>query len=126
MILAIKGGITGLDAFGHCDTFGRFLDEFVKGYALDSLDCFSKTAYDEGTPQGARRCISSVMRCSIDKSSSIGLGEDIRFESEKTNGAALVHDNTVLHLSAFRKNRDSRSPGTGYQRFSRRRRSRMD
>jgi hypothetical protein len=34
----------------------------------------------------------------------LGLGEDLRIESEDTLGAALIHEGQVVHLSAFTRN----------------------
>ncbi|MBW2108205.1 MAG: hypothetical protein JRI36_06000 [Deltaproteobacteria bacterium] len=57
---------------------------------------------------------------------SVGLGTDIRFESEDLTGFALALDNQVLHLSIFSHKNSGNRPGhiSRIQRFSHRRRFR--
>ena len=52
---------------------------------------------------------------------SLGLGENVTFESRTVSGAALVEKERVLHLSAFKKEAGKGSPGVKYMRYSQRR-----
>ena len=123
-IFAINGQVLGLECFGCNDTFKRFFNKLVKSYALDALDS-PKGQSKSVPPDKARRFIASVIKSNGESHPSLGLalglGENITFESRTVSGAALVEGNRVLHLSAFKKEKISNSPGVGFQRYSHRR-----
>jgi hypothetical protein len=125
-VFAINGQILGLECFGCSDTFGGFFSKLLKSYALDALDWMDASKDDSVPPEKARRFIKSVANSKREIHPSIGLGQTITFGSRSVSGAALVDDDQVYHLSAFKKD-----TGTGfgshyvrYQRFSQRSRNR--
>jgi hypothetical protein len=120
-VFAINGQILGLEGFGCHDTFKRFFDKLVKSYALDALDSHGTLRKESVPPDKTRRFIESAIKSKGERHPSIGLGENVTFESRTVSGAALVEGDRVLCLSAFRKEKRSGSPGVGFQRFSHRR-----
>ena len=76
-------------------------------------------------PEKARRFIQSIVKSKKESHPSIGLGETVMFESRSVSGAALVEENRVLHLSAFKKDHGHGSDRVRYQRFSQRRGQRV-
>jgi len=123
-VFAIDGQILGLEGFGCHDTFKRFFEKLVKSYALDALDSRGTLRKESVPPDKARRFIASALKSKGERHTSIGLGENITFESRTVSGAALVEGDRILCLSAFRKGKRSGSSGVGFQRFSTRRRRR--
>jgi hypothetical protein len=123
-VFAMDGQIVGLEGFGCHDTFKRFFDKLVKSYALDALDSRDSSQEESVPPNKAHRFIESTLKSKGERHPSIGLGTNITFESRMVSGAALVNDDRVLHLSAFKKEKRGNSNGVGYQRFSQRRRRR--
>ena len=121
-IFAINGKILGLECFGCSDTLSRFFNKLVKSYALDALDNIAGSRKDESVPpEKARRFIQSIVKSQKSSHPSIGLGETVMFESRSVSGAALMEENRVLHLSAFKKDHGHGSNHVRYQRFSQRR-----
>jgi len=121
-VFAINGQVLGLECFAYNDTFSRFFDKLVKSYALDALDNLEAARTDPVAPDKARRFVVSTVKSRGQRHSSLGLGENVTFESRMVSGAALVERDCVLHLSAFRKRKKNGSRPVKYQRFSQRRR----
>ena len=119
-IFAIDGRVSGLECFGCSDTFKRFFDKLVRSYALDALDRVEKTKTDSVPPEKARRFIKSAMKSRVEKHPSLGPGDNVTFESRSVSGTALVEKARLLHLSAFKKQKDGNSYRKGYGRYSRR------
>jgi hypothetical protein len=124
-IFAINSQILGLECFGCSDTFSRFFNKLVKSYALDALDNIRTQKDDSVPPEKARLFMRSIVKSEKERHPSIGLGETVRFESRSVSGAALVEEDRVLHLSAFKKDHGHGSNKVRYQRFSQRRGQRV-
>ena len=123
-IFAINGKVLGIECFGCHDTFKRFFDKLLKSYALDALDNPKKQEKKSVPPDDARRFITSATKSKGENYPSIGLGENITFESRTVSGAALVESDRILCLTAFKKEKGNNLSGVGFQRFSHRRRRR--
>ena len=124
-VFAINGQILGLEGFGCHDTFKRFFDKLVKSYALDALDSRDTSRKESVPPDKARRFIASALKSKGERHPSIGLGENVTFESRTVSGAALAEGERILCLSAFRKEKKGNSHKVGFNRFSRRRSQRI-
>jgi len=121
-VFAINGQILGLEGFGCHDTFKRFFEKLVKSYALDAIDSPKRQMGKSVPPENARRFIASALKSKGERHHSIGLGENITFESRTVSGAALVEKDRVLHVSVFKKEKSGNASGVGFQRYSHRRR----
>jgi len=124
-VFAIDGKTLGLEGFGCHDTFKRFFDKLVKSYALDAIDSPERQHGKSVPPENTRRLIASVLKSKGKRHHSIGLGENITFESRTVSGAALAEDDRILYLSAFRKEKKGNSHKVGFNRFSRQRSQRI-
>jgi hypothetical protein len=124
-VFAINGQVLGSEGFGCHDTFKRFFDKLVKSYALDALDNLKRQKNGSVPPDKARRFIKSTTKSRGEGHPSIGLGTNVTFESRTVSGIALVEEDCVLHLSAFKKEKTSNSSGVGFQRYSHRRNRRF-
>ncbi|MDY0311411.1 MAG: hypothetical protein RBR20_04730 [Desulfobacterales bacterium] len=122
-VFAIDGEVVGLEAFGSPDTFSRFFAKLVKSYALDAIDAGADAKKAKAAPtEQARRFLASAAKAKIDSHRSVGLGETLTLESRIASGAALVHEERLLHLSAFLKTGGQKiGHRVGFQRYSRRR-----
>jgi hypothetical protein len=123
-VFAINGRVLGLECFGCSDTFAGFYSKLIKSYVLDALDWMDASKDVSVPPEKARRFIQSVTKSKCECHPSIGLGQTVLLESRVVSGAALVADNHVLHLSAFKKEAGEDADRLRYQRFSQRRRYR--
>jgi len=124
-IFAINSQVLGLECFGCSDTFSRFFNKLVKSYALDALDNLDPQKNDTVAPEKARRFLHSIVKSEKERHPSISLGETVMFGSRSISGVALVEENRVLHLSAFKKAHGHGQNRVRYQRFSHRRGQRV-
>ncbi|MFH1092109.1 MAG: DUF6569 family protein, partial [Pseudomonadota bacterium] len=72
-------------------------------------------------PDKARHFLEAIKKSQGERRPSLGLGLNTRFESRQLSGSALIHNDCVLHLSAFVKEAESGSPRLGLAGLSRRR-----
>ncbi|MEW6079086.1 MAG: DUF6569 family protein [Thermodesulfobacteriota bacterium] len=121
-ILAINGAIVGADMFSRPETFAMVFGKLIDSYALDAIDWLdTEQAPTAGGPDPAA-FIAAVKSASAESHPSVALGRDIRFESDRVNGFALIHEDTLLHLSSFARFKEAGRIRNGrMQRFSSRR-----
>jgi hypothetical protein len=99
-IFGIDGVVAGIDFFDASETFSKLMPKLVRSYALDAVE----------TPvQGKSvmpisevcRFMEILMTSKTNQFSSLGLGEDVRLDSQMISGGALINDGRVIHLGAF-------------------------
>ncbi len=81
----------------------QILPEIIRSYALDALDSPGEMGNGLSAESG-KAFLKGICGAPGKSYSSIGLGENIRFEDLSVSGAALIHEGGVLHLSAFSHN----------------------
>ena len=114
--------MVGLEAFASAETFSGFFAKLVKSYALDAIDSAGKDEASATPTDPVRRFVASAAGAKAEPHPSVGLGETLTLSSRIVSGAALVYEERVLHLSAFRKiGKIDDGHKVGFQRFSRRR-----
>jgi flavodoxin len=125
-VFMINGRVAGMDAFGKHDTFGKVFKKLLQSYALDAVDWFESEKEHKYLKSKVTGFMKSCLAAAPDPHPSVGMGMDCRMESKNIAGFALVLDSQVLHVSLFAKENNSgeRSPGSGMERYSQRRRNR--
>ncbi|HET9253457.1 MAG TPA: tetratricopeptide repeat protein [Candidatus Eisenbacteria bacterium] len=102
---AFGGSVVGVDLFDKPKTLERLWPMLIRAYALDVLQ---RPDPPETAPQVTREHVSHWVRSSgsavMDAFSSPGLGLDVRLESDRHVGAALMVDGMPLHLEMFFEN----------------------
>ena len=107
----VRGELSGIELFGSAAIFARLLPKLVRSYGLDALDERSIGRRRRASPQttalateeGIRQFLARLRELPPLRKPALGLGEDLRFESGDTVGAALVHEGEIVHLSAFNR-----------------------
>ena len=124
-VFMINGKVVGMDAFGKPDTFSKVFRKLLQSYALDAIDWFDPEKENKYLKSKVTGFVKSSLSATLDPHPSVGIGTDIRMESKKIAGFALVLDNKVLHVSLFKKeNGDGEQPyHSRIQRHSQRRRN---
>jgi len=102
-IFMINGKVAGIDTFGKTDTFKKIFRKLLESYALDAVDWFETGRKYENRKDKVTGFIQDALQCETDARQSVGLGTDLRMESEKITGFALALDDMILHLSLFAK-----------------------
>ena len=99
-VFAINGRVVGLELFDAPSTFRRSLPKLVNSYALDALDYH--TPLFPAPDRGDAEAFLEILRdTAITRYPALGLGEDLRLAGRNLEGAALVHQERLVHLVAF-------------------------
>jgi hypothetical protein len=100
VMFSIDGSIMGMDLFDNPDTQEKILKKLVRSYALDAIETVDpkedRTSHDK-----AARFLEDIKKCRFDTFPAVGLGQDLRIDSQRISGGALVDDDKVVHLWAF-------------------------
>src|SRR5262249_19680404 len=111
VIYRIAGVLVGLDVFGSETAFARAFPKLLRGSALQALVGFGK---DDGSHADDRQFLHAVFNATADRFPAVGLGEELRFDTEEMGGGALEVEGGLVHLFAFpRRSKDGRTKGSG-------------
>src|SRR5262249_52950756 len=92
------GLLAGLDLFGSESTFARAFPKLVRGSALQALAGFDG---DDGARANDHQFLQAIFRATADRFPAVGLGEELRFDTEEMGGGALEVEGNLVHLFAF-------------------------
>ncbi|MEO7647174.1 MAG: DUF6569 family protein [Gemmatimonadaceae bacterium] len=114
---AIDGYVVGLDVFDSQNIAREYLPKVIRSYALDALAHPSARTIAANLRGAAAADVLDLLEqmCKADTATfpAVGIGTDVRIDSHDLAGAALVRDESVVHLSAFRKSITRREDGDG-------------
>jgi hypothetical protein len=116
VIYRIRGVLAGLDLFGSEAVLARAFPKLVRGSALQAIAGYDKIGsilIDE------QSFLSRVLKAPADRFPAVGLGEELRFDTDQVGGGALQFNGSLVHLFAFprrsnsiRVTTDGRGPAT--------------
>lgn len=103
MIVFIDGKIAGLELVGKFSAFKKNHPKLAQSYIMDALETatVSKKSGAKASKARVSKVLESAAAATIEKRQSVGLGEDIRLESEEIVGAGLQYEGRVLQMSIF-------------------------
>jgi hypothetical protein len=128
-VFAVNGKVVGVECFGKSETFAKHFKKIVESYALDAVDGQRASSKRSDIRRKAQEVIGQVRASRFESFQSVGLGDDIRVDSENVCGFALAYGGKVLHLSVFARNsagEEKPFEGSRLARFSRRRRFQLE
>ncbi len=99
-VFAIDGLIVGMELFDSQGTLQRLLPKIARSYAVETL-----TPGDQVRPlkpEKPRDFLEAVGSSAVQTFESPGLGQELRLRGEGIIGAAIVHEDALIHLNAFR------------------------
>lgn len=101
MVATCGDKILDIDLFGYKNLFTRLAPKLLESYGLDALEKMSS----QSTPptNKVERFICQLKRVRPRRFPSVGLGDELRFQSTNLLGRALIFGEDLLHLSAFPK-----------------------
>lgn len=106
-VAVINGKIIGFDVFGSKDVLPRLYNKLLKGYVIDAIDKNDPEKKEpskenpQSTEEMVMKFLAGVKKIKKEAFTSVGEGDDLRFESKHLNGFALVHNSNVIHMAAF-------------------------
>lgn len=104
LVVRINNQLQGMDAFGKRRTWEAVFPKFIRSYAMDAIVRSAvEPASGEAAMMAPEDFIEEISGAPREQFDSIGEGQDLRLETDKVIGAALVLDDTILHLTAFPK-----------------------
>jgi len=105
VMVLINGRLQGMDAFGRKITWQGVFRKLIRSYAMDAI---VRSAVEPAPGSGAdlspESFLETVATAPRESFDSVGEGKDIRLETGQIIGAALVLNESLLHLTAFPKN----------------------
>jgi hypothetical protein len=106
VIYRIDGVLAGLDLFGSERSFARAFPKLVRGSALQAM-----AGYQMGglSPLDEIELLRTALRAPADKFPAVGLGEELRIDTDSIGGGALHVDAALVHLFAFTRPREPQS-----------------
>jgi hypothetical protein len=115
----LRGEIVGIDFLSYIPAMDNLLPKLIGSYAMDALR-ISKEETKEPKKGDVRKLLERAGRCALEVHPSQGTGDDARLDGKDIQGAALIAEETVIHLALFAKVAQSAYKG-GMTSFSHRR-----
>jgi len=116
IVATISGRFVAIDVLDRPDTFKQIWNRLVTGYAIDALRRRNQD-HKTFTEKNARSILDSISDCRVSVFDAVGLGKELRFESDQVLGQTLVVEDSLLHMSFFPNEMQSRSVGPNGQRI---------
>jgi len=92
------------DIFDRPASLRAYWPSLVRSYALEA-DCAARAAVSSSTPlAAATRLLTAAADAPKQAFPSRGLGTDVRLAAPHVLGAALIHDETAVHVALFARN----------------------
>ena len=98
-MFALGGKIRGIEAFEHPAMLRKVLPKLVRSWAMDALS-IERAGEEPQAPEVERR-LGELAALSLSEHPAVGLGREVRFESQRVTGGALLHEGRVVHLCAL-------------------------
>jgi ARG/rhodanese/phosphatase superfamily protein len=98
VLYRIGGVLAGLDLFASQRTFARAFAKLARGSALQALAGYDKERKPSLDEAGFLR---AALTAPTDPFPAVGLGEELRIDTDGIGGGALHVDGRLLHLFAF-------------------------
>jgi len=99
-VFAIGGQIAGCELFDTPEQFRKLYPKLIRSYALDAMEQRDTTA--TASIESAQGFLRELVTAEKTGFKAIGLGSDVRIRDEHLTGAALSVDDDLIHLCAFR------------------------
>jgi hypothetical protein len=109
MLVALSGEVAGVDLFDQPDTAQTFWNKLLRSYALDALVGERSEVGEPVTHQHATRFLEAARGTRSEVYPSVALGEEVRLEGDEVFGGGLVYEETPVHISLFRSQKEQRT-----------------
>ncbi len=104
-VAVIGAEVAGIEAIGPPEVFAACFDRLVDSYAIDAIHFTAVSEGDGGEAPASRfrepeTFLAALRAAPVDPAPSLGLGEDLRIESDRVEGCALAAAGELVHLTA--------------------------
>ena len=105
VLVGVNGRIVGMDMLSREDPFEKVRSRLLRSYIVEAME---KTNGTKTCPaDAAQSFLEGLGRAKTTPFPSCSLGTDMRWETNDLQASALVHQDHVVHLMAFRRKRFS-------------------
>jgi hypothetical protein len=102
MVVLLNGKPIGGDLFLNAEAYATFHDKLVKSAAADALTSPTlPPPSQEDALIEAHLLLHSLEKAEETRFQPVGLGVDYRYRSQNSEGSALVHNDTLVHLNVY-------------------------
>lgn len=98
-VFTIGGHVMGMELFEFPDMFAAYFHKIARGYALDAL---VKREPKDFAMREVADFVADVRRARSRRFRAVGMGRDVRLDDAAVAGGALILDERLVHLAAFR------------------------
>ncbi len=105
-IFAIGDRLVGLELFEHPEVLRKMLRKVVRSYALDAIGAGGNAKVPSA--KAAEEFLAELADGRAETFPAVGLGQDVRISGNRVTGAALIVDDRLVHLCAFRTDPEER------------------
>lgn len=116
----IDGKLVGIDSLSYRPAMTSLLPKIIGSYSMDAIRSKTGRSSQKPSKESIKKFLSHTGRCTLETNTSQGTGDDVRLVGENIQGAALVAEETVIHLALFSAANQSTFRG-GMASFSNRR-----
>ena len=103
LLAIIDGRPVGADLVSLTAAYAKLHSKLVRSYILEGLlDSNAKPTTSDSAIPGAQAFLATILAAEERRFPSVGYGNDHRFRGKALTGAALVHENEVIHAAFFR------------------------
>ncbi|HXG43310.1 MAG TPA: DUF6569 family protein [Gemmatimonadales bacterium] len=101
-LFAINGEFVSVQLFDAATTFAELQLKLVRSHALEALQREDESdALAEPGAAAADRFLAALSEAPVSRFAGVGLGENLRLESQAVTGSALVVEDRLVHLVAY-------------------------
>jgi hypothetical protein len=98
---AIDGRIAGVELFDSPATCSKHLAKLIDSYSMDAIET-PVTAAPRAAVAAVKEFLNDLQQVPVERYQALGIGEDLRLRGQRVHGAALVAQERLVHLSAYR------------------------
>jgi hypothetical protein len=108
-VFAVDGKVVGLDLFDSAAAFRKLIQKLVRSYAMDAIE--SPVEANLPVDAAVRQFLEDMKAAALQRFRAVGKGEQLRLETDTLTGSALYAQEHILHLCAFRVDKDAARRG---------------
>lgn len=98
---AINGRVAGVELFDSPATCGKNLAKLIDSYSMDAIEV-QPTAVPKAAVTAVKEFLNDLQQTPVERYAALGIGEDLRLRGKRVQGAALLAQERLVHLSAYR------------------------
>lgn len=101
-VFAVNGEIIGIEVFDSPATFHKMFPKLLRSYALTAMSSARQKARAVRTDE-VQEFLNTVANAPTEPFQPVGLGREVHLNDARVSGCALLYEEQLVHLYAFRR-----------------------